>query len=229
MGGATSGQEPHQLEGSTPQQQPATLGISTGLKHSEVSRMVTMASSSLKVLKYQIELIRNKLHIVCVVNVNIKQHFDNLKGHRFFFKLSLSDKISGMQKLSCDKHLTQCEVCKKDFMESEIHHSLWAIPWWRLWPKFENFSLLIDHSSYDKQAINHFVVDVRSTLGGQSTATPQKIKLGQGQAQCPCNPRWRLWLRTKVGSAAESLQSPISVKCDRVLCQHLYIWWTTYC
>ena len=61
----------------------------------------------------------------------------------------------------------------------------WAIPWWRLWPKFENFSLLIDHSSYNKQAINHFVVDVRSTLGGQSTATPQKINLGQGQAQCP--------------------------------------------
>ena len=104
-----------------------------------------------------------------------------------------------------------------------------AIPWWRLWPKFENFSLLIDHSSYNKQAINHFVVDVRSTLGGQSTATPPKINLGQGQAQCPCNARWRLWLRTKVGSASESLQSPISVKCDRVLCQHLYIWWTTYC
>ena len=104
-----------------------------------------------------------------------------------------------------------------------------AIPWWRLWPKFENFSLLIDHSSYNKQAINHFVVDVRSTLGGQSTATPKKINLGQGQAQCPCNARWRLWLRTKVGSASELLQSPISVKCDRVLCQHLYIWWTTYC
>ena len=50
-----------------------------------------------------------------------------------------------------------------------------AIPWWRLWPKFENFSLLIDHSSYNKQAINHFVVDVRSTLGGQSTATPKKL------------------------------------------------------
>ena len=50
-----------------------------------------------------------------------------------------------------------------------------AIPWWRLWPKFENFSLLIDHSSYNKQAINHFVVDVRSTLGGQSIATPQKL------------------------------------------------------
>ena len=108
-------------------------------------------------------------------------------------------------------------------------HITRAIPWWRLWPKFENFSLLIDHSSYNKQAINHFVVDVRSTLGGQSTATPQKINLGQGQAQCPCNARWRLWLRTKVGSASESLQSPISVKCDRVLCQHLYIWWTTYC
>ena len=104
-----------------------------------------------------------------------------------------------------------------------------AIPWLRLWPKFENFSLLIDHSSYNKQAINHFVVDVRSTFGGQSTATPQKINLGQGQAQCPCNARLRLWLRTKVGSASESLQSPISVKCDRVLCQHLYIWWTTYC
>ena len=104
-----------------------------------------------------------------------------------------------------------------------------AIPWWRLWPKFENFSLLIDHISYNKQAISHFVVDVRSTLGGQSTVTPQKINLGQGQAQCPCNARWRLWLRTKVGSASESLQSPISVKCDRVLCQHLYIWWTTYC
>ena len=110
-----------------------------------------------------------------------------------------------------------------------IQNWYWAIPWWRLWPKFENFSLLIDHSSYNKQAINHFVVDVRSTLGGQSTATPQKINLGQGQAQCPCNARWRLWLRTKVGSASESLQSPISVKCDRVLCQHLYIWWTTYC
>ena len=105
----------------------------------------------------------------------------------------------------------------------------WAIPWWRLWPKFENFSLLIGHSSYNKQAINHFVVDVRSTVGGQSTATPKKINLGQGQAQCSCNARWRLWLRTKVGSASDSLQSPISVKCDRVLCQHLYIWWTTYC
>ena len=67
------------------------------------------------------------------------------------------------------------------------------------------------------------MVDVRSTLGGQSTATPQKINLGQGQAQCPCNARLRLWLRTKVGSASESLQSPISVKCDRVLCQHIYI------
>ena len=106
---------------------------------------------------------------------------------------------------------------------------IWAIPRWRLWPKFENFSLLIDHSSYNKQVINHFVVDVRSTLGGQSTAAPQKINLGQGQGQCPCKARWRLWLRTKVGSASESLQSPISVKCDRVLCQHLYIWWTTYC
>ena len=113
------------------------------------------------------------------------------------------------------------------FERTHIHCR--AIPWWRLWPKFENFSLLIDHSSYNKQAINHFVVAVRSTLGGQSTATPQKINLGQGQAQCPCNARWRLWLRTKVGSASESLQSPISVKCDRVLCQHLYIWWTTYC
>ena len=118
---------------------------------------------------------------------------------------------------------------KQMSFEKCLKTSYRAIPWWRLWPKFENFSLLIDHSSYNKQAINHFVVDVRSTLGGQSTATPQKINLGQGQAQCPCNARWRLWLRTKVGSASESLQSPISVKCDRVLCQHLYIWWTTYC
>ena len=90
-------------------------------------------------------------------------------------------------------------------MEYGDFWNTWAIPWLRLWQKFENFSLLIDHSSYNKQAINHFVVDVQSTLGGQSTATPQKINLGQGQAQCPCNAQFRLWLRTKVGSASESL------------------------
>ena len=35
-----------------------------------------------------------------------------------------------------------------------------------LWPKFDNFSLLIDHRSYNKQAINNFVIDVWSTVGG---------------------------------------------------------------
>ena len=76
-------------------------------------------------------------------------------------------------KTTCNKQTIQC-CCIKIIWISQIW--FWAIPWWRLWPKFENFSLLIDHSSYNKQAINHFVVDVRSTLGGQSTATPpQKL------------------------------------------------------
>ena len=69
-------------------------------------------------------------------------------------------------------------MCRsKDEETYEIEHMerVRAIPWWRLWPEFENFSLLNDHSSYNKQAINHFVVDVRSTLGGQSTATPKKL------------------------------------------------------
>ena len=99
----------------------------------------------------------------------------------------------------------------------------WAIPWWRLWPKFENFSLLIDHSSYIKQAYQSFRGWCTKYLGWSIHSNPKKINLGQGQAQCPCNARLRLWLRTKVGSASESLQSPISVKCDRVLCQHLYL------
>ena len=80
-------------------------------------------------------------------------------------------------------HFSSKNCIKNSF---SAHFILWvlstvslhrAIPGLRLWPKFENFSLLIDHSSYNKQAINHFVVDVRSTLGGQSTATPQKINL----------------------------------------------------
>ena len=34
------------------------------------------------------------------------------------FQLSLPDKIRSGQKLSCDKHGTQCEVCKKDYVYS---------------------------------------------------------------------------------------------------------------
>ena len=66
------------------------------------------------------------------------------------------------------------------------------------------------------------MVDVRSTLGAQSTATPQKINLGQGQAQCPCNARLRLWLRTKVRSASESLQAQFLWSVIE-LCVNIYI------
>ena len=71
-------------------------------------------------------------------------------------------------------YVRMCRSKDEETYEIEHMERVRAIPWWRLWPKFENFSLLIDHSSYNKQAINHFMVDVRSTLGGQSTATPPK-------------------------------------------------------
>ena len=98
----------------------------------------------------------------------------------------------------------------------------------KIWEFFTfNWSQLLQQTSYQS-----FRGWCTKYLGWSIHSNPppqKKINLGQGQAQCPCNARWRLWLRTKVGSASESLQSPISVKCDRVLCQHLYIWWTTYC
>ena len=95
----------------------------------------------------------------------------------------------------------------------------------KIWEFFTfNWSQLLQQTSYQS-----FRGWCTKYLGWSIHSNPQKINLGQGQAQCPCNARLRLWLRTKAGSPSESLQSPISVKCDRVLCQHLYIWWTTYC
>ena len=89
----------------------------------------------------------------------------------------------------------------------------------KIWEFFTfNWSQLLQQTSYQS-----FRGWCTKYLGWSIHSNPQKINLGQGQGQCPCNARWRLWLRTKVGSASESLQSPISVKCDRVLCQHWYI------
>ena len=56
---------------------------------------------------------------------------ETLKYTTDLFKFNLSDKTQLVQKLLCDKHGTQCEVCKKTMVicslttESEVHCSLW--------------------------------------------------------------------------------------------------------
>ena len=85
----------------------------------------------------------------------------------------------------------------------------------KIWEFFTfNWSQLLQQTSYQS-----FRGWCTKYLGWSIHSNPpqKKFNLGQGQAQCPCNARLRLWLRTKVGSASESLQSPISVKCDRVI------------